>query len=378
MQRIQTRFTERFGIDHPIMLAPMDKVASGELAAAVTQAGGLGMIGGGYGDSDWLESALKSTGNHPVGIGFITWSVLGSDSADTHDTNRSNTNRSNANPGGTDRSDANTSKANTSGTPSGTINKGSRTQGNTTVSTVVQQAIDHSPSLLMVSFGDAEAIVELAKAAEIPTCWQVQRLSQAQQAINAGVDVIVVQGQEAGGHGMDRGLMSLLPAVRTLAGPQQIILAAGGIADGRGMASALMLGADGIMMGTRFWASTEASGSEKAKTLITETSGDQTIRTKVFDIARDVDWPDYFTGRVVHNDFSQQWHSQIESLRRSPGKQRQHYNDTDPEDFSTRVVIAGEAADLIDHVLPAAEIVDKTVEQAVQLLSAAPHFLIDQ
>jgi nitronate monooxygenase len=340
MQRIQTRFTERFGIDHPIMLAPMDQVASGELAAAVTQAGGLGMIGGGYGNSEWLKSAFASAGNHPVGVGFITWSVLATTS---------------------------------------TNNRGTATEDSadtTVIRQVVQQAIDQSPSLLMVSFGDAEAIIELAKAADIPTCWQIQRLSQAQQAIDAGVDVIVVQGQEAGGHGMDRGLTSLLPAVRTLAGSQQIILAAGGIADGRGLASALMLGADGIMMGTRFWASVEASGSEKAKTLITQTGGDQTIRTRVFDIARNADWPHYFTGRVVHNDFSQRWHSKLNDLIDNPDSHRQYYDDSDPEDFSTRVLIAGEAADLIERVLPAAEIIESTISQATQLLSAAPDFVI--
>ncbi len=329
MQKIKTRFTERFGIDHPVMLAPMDLVANGELAAAVSQAGGLGMIGGGYGNHDWLHSAFTAAGNHPVGVGFITWSVLRDIEATA-----------------------------------------------TGASNVLQQAIRQSPSLLMVSFGDAEVIIDAAREADIPTCWQVQRLSQAQQALNAGVDVIVVQGQEAGGHGMDRGLMSLLPAVRHLAGPQQIILAAGGIADGRGLASSLMLGADGIMMGTRFWASTEASGSEKAKALITETGGDQTIRTKVFDIAREVDWPQHYTGRVVHNDFSRQWHGKLDEFARSPDQHRQRYNRSDSEDFSTRVLIAGEAADLIDSVLPAAEIIESTIEQAVELLSAAPSFLL--
>jgi nitronate monooxygenase len=305
MQQIKTRFTERFGIEHPVMLAPMDQVASGTLAAAVTQAGGLGMIGGGYGDSQWLEKAFTDAGNHPV-----------------------------------------------------------------------QQAIAQSPALMMVSFGDAEPIVAAAKHADIPVCWQIQRLSQARQALDAGVDMIVVQGQEAGGHGMDRGLMSLLPAVRDLAGPEPLLLAAGGIADGRGLASALMLGADGVMMGTRFWASTEASGSNKAKAVIADTGGDDTVRTKVFDIARNVDWPDYYTGRVVHNAFSRQHHPQIDTLARSPSAPREHYNSSDPDDYATRVVIAGEAADLIDSVRPVADIIDDSVEQAAQLLSAARSFIV--
>jgi nitronate monooxygenase len=330
MQQLKTRFTERFGIEHPVMLAPMDQVASGTLAAAVTQAGGLGMIGGGYGDSQWLEKAFTDAGNHPVGVGFITWSVL--------------------------------KQADNREYPS--------------VEAVVQQAIAQSPALMMVSFGDAEPIVAAAKHADIPVCWQIQRLSQARQALDAGVDMIVVQGQEAGGHGMDRGLMSLLPAVRDLAGPEPLLLAAGGIADGRGLASALMLGADGGMMGTRFWASTEASGSNKAKAVIADTGGDDTVRTKVFDIARNVDWPDYYTGRVVHNAFSRQHHPQIDALARSPSAPREHYNSSDPDDYATRVVIAGEAADLIDSVRPVADIIDDSVEQAAQLLSAARSFIV--
>jgi len=310
------------------MLAPMDKVASGELAAAVTVAGGLGMIGGGYGDSGWLQQAFEAAGNHPVGVGFITWSVLQS-----------------------------------------------KTQVDRVSEVLLQQTIDQSPALLMVSFGDAEAIIEVAKTANIPTCWQIQRLSQARQALNAEVDVIVVQGQEAGGHGMDRGLMSLLPAVRSMTGPEQILLAAGGIADGRGLASALLLGADGIMMGTRFWASVEASGSEKAKTLITQTGGDQTIRTKVFDIARDVNWPDQYTGRVVQNDFSRKWHNHVHRVQANSVEGRDEYNSSDSEDYATRVVIAGEASDLIDSVLPVADIIESTITQATHLLSEAPKFL---
>ncbi|MEL6318726.1 MAG: nitronate monooxygenase, partial [Pseudomonadota bacterium] len=246
-ETIRTRFTERFDIAHPIMLAPMDLVSGGALAAAVSRAGGLGLIGGGYGEADWLERAFLDAGNERVGVGFITWSVA-------------------------ERPE------------------------------LIAAALARRPAALMVSFGDAEPLIEAARAAGTPTVWQVQRLSQARQALAAGVDVIVVQGQEAGGHGMDRGLTALLPAVRDLAGPEQILLAAGGLADGRGLAAALMLGADGVMMGTRFWASAEAAGSDAAKAGLVAAGGDDTLRTKVFDVARDVGWPWEFTGRVVEND----------------------------------------------------------------------------
>ena len=321
-QIIKTRFTDRFAVAHPVMLAPMDKVAGGKLAGAVSQAGGLGLIGGGYGDAAWLERAFAEAGNAPVGVGFITWSVM--------------------------RQPA-----------------------------LIEQALAHRPAAFMVSFGDGEEAVAAARAASVPTIWQVHRLSQAEQALAAGVDVIVVQGQEAGGHGMDRGLTALLPAVRDLAGAQQIILAAGGLADGRGLAAALMLGADGVMLGTRFWASCEAEGSEAAKAALVRATGDQTLRSKVFDVARNADWPWHLTGRTVDNAFSRRWHDDLEGLRQSFESERARYDAADPDDYDIRVLIAGESLDLIREIAPAETIVTDVVRQAADLLGRSGSFLAE-
>ena len=309
---IKTAFTERFGLQHPIMLAPMDKVAGGQLAAAVSAAGGMGIIGGGYGDADWVEQAFQEAGNQSVGVGFITWSA----------------NRNLA---------------------------------------LVKRALARNPVALMVSFGDAEELVAMAKDAGVPTIWQIQRLSQAEQAMNAGVDVVVVQGQEGGGHGMDRGLMSLLPAVRDLVGSQAIVLAAGGIADGRGLAASLMLGADGVMLGTRFWASIEAQGSDVAKSAIVDAKGDNTVRSKVFDVLRGVDWPWHYTGRVVRS---------IEDLKNNATTAKAAYDASDADDLTTRVLIAGEAVDLIKSVKSAESIVQEMSLEAEALLSSASAHLI--
>ncbi len=322
-QIIRTRFTERFGIAHPVVLAPMDKVAGGRLAAAVSGAGGLGLIGGGYGDADWLQQAFAEAGNQRVGAGFITWSLM--------------------------RQPA-----------------------------LLDLTLAHQPAAFMVSFGDGEAAVAAAKAAGVPTMWQVQRLTHAEQALAAGVDVVVVQGQEGGGHGMDRGLSALLPAVRDLAGPDQIILAAGGIADGRGLAATLMLGGDGVMMGTRFWASAEAAGSDTAKAALVATGGDQTARSKVFDVARGVDWPRHFTGRVVTNDFARQWRDDIEGLEREAETERARYNASDPDDLSIRVLIAGESLDLVSSIEPAGDILRRTVRDAAGLLHNADSYLVEK
>lgn len=312
-QIIKTRFTERFGIAHPVMLAPMDKVAGGRLASAVSRAGGLGLIGGGYGDPQWVEQAFLAAGNTSVGVGFITWSLL------------------------------------------------SRPE-------MIAQTLARRPAAFMVSFGDASEIVAAARTAGVPTIWQVQTLAQAEQALAAAVDVVVVQGQEAGGHGMDRGLTALLPAVRDLSGPEQILLAAGGLADGRGLAAALMLGADGVMLGTRFWASEEAEGSDAAKAALVRATGDQTLRSKVFDVARNAQWPWQFTGRTVANAFARQWHDDLDGLRRNADRERARYDAADPDDYEIRVLIAGEALDLIGSIAPAETIVEDVVRQAAGLL----------
>ncbi|WP_208539192.1 NAD(P)H-dependent flavin oxidoreductase [Algihabitans albus] len=320
-QMIKTRFTERFGIPHPVMLAPMDKVAGGRLAAAVSHAGGLGLIGGGYGDAAWLERAFGEIGNAAVGVGFITWSLLRKPE-------------------------------------------------------LIAQTLVRQPAAFMVSFGDGEEAVAAARDAGVPTIWQIQRLSQAEQALAAEVDVIVVQGQEAGGHGMDRGLTALLPAVRDLAGPEQIILAAGGLADGRGLAASLMLGADGVMLGTRFWASAEAEGSEAAKAALLRATGDGTLRSKVFDIARNAAWPEQFTGRTVANAFARQWQDDLEGLRRNAESERTRYDAAHPDDYETRVLIAGEALDLIDKIESAETIVTDVVREAAGLLRNAGDVLV--
>ena len=192
----------------------------------------------------------------------------------------------------------------------------------------------------------------------------------------AAVDIIVVQGQEAGGHGMDRGLTSLLPAVRDMAGSEQIILAAGGIADGRGLAAALMLGADGVMLGTRFWASNEAQGSVVAKAGLVATGGDQTVRSRVFDITRSIDWPLDFTGRVVANDFAEEWLDDLDGLQRDRVAQRVRYEASDPDDLSTRVLVAGEALDLVDSIEPAADILHTVVREAASLLQHGSRYLV--
>jgi len=212
---ISTRLTERFGIQHPIIGAPMAFISGGALAAAVTRAGGLGFVGGGYagtlgGEPD-LDAELTLAKAGKFGVGFITWAL------------------------------ARTPKT-------------------------LGQALKHSPSYVFLSFGDPRPFAAQIRDAGAALICQVQFLSQIDMALEAGATAIVVQGTEAGGHGGTRSTLPFVPEAADYLMQQSrdtLLIAAGGIADGRGLAAALILGADAVVVGTRFWAcSTRCSVAE--------------------------------------------------------------------------------------------------------------------
>lgn len=314
---ISTKLTQRLGIQHPIILAPMGSVAGGALAAAVSAAGGFGLIGGGYGDPEWLERELAAAGNRPVGCGFITWSLA-------------------------------------SHAPS------------------LERALGHHPTAIMLSFGDAAPFLPKIKAAGALAICQVQTLAQAQTVLEQGADIIVAQGTEAGGHGGGRSTLPLVPAVVDLVARSSrdvCVAAAGGISDGRGLAAALMLGADGVLMGTRFYVAAESLASPGAKARVVAASGDETLRTSVFDIVRGYTWPGGYTGRAVRNGFAAAWHGRESALAQDE-KERVRYAEAAARgDADIAVVFAGEGIDLIHAVEPAARILERVIEEAEAALA---------
>ena len=152
----------------------------------------------------------------------------------------------------------------------------------------------------MLSFGDPSPFVASIHAADLLVICQIQTVAQARQAMEAGADVIVAQSTEAGGHGMSEPLFTLLPQVVHVC-PNTPVVAAGGVADGRGLATALVLGAEGVLMGTRFYASIEAEGHPEAKSRIVAAESGQTVRSIVFDLSRRNRWPGAYTGRLLRN-----------------------------------------------------------------------------
>ena len=313
---ISTALTAQFDLAHPIVLAPMGAISGGRLAAAVSNAGALGLVGGGYGDAAWVRrelDLLKGSTGRPWGIGFITWSLT---------------------------------------------------------APVLEIALASRPSAVMLSFGDPRPHAPLIKAAGAKLICQVQDLQGAAIARDCGADIIVAQGTEAGGHGASRATLPLVPAVVDLVAPIPV-LAAGGIADGRGLAAALMLGAAGALIGTRFYASEEALGSPNAKRRIASAHGDQTLRTRVFDIVRNFAWPEVNTGRAIRNSFLDRWHGRDDELRAALKVETPKYWDASAKgDVDTSVVWASEAVDLIHDIRPAADIVNGIGTEAARLLAA--------
>jgi nitronate monooxygenase len=319
MTTLSNRFTRTLKLRHPIVSAPMAFAGGGALAAAVSRAGGLGLIGGGYGDPAWLEEQFDAARGERVGVGFITWSLRKSPS-------------------------------------------------------LLTDVLKHRPAAVMLSFGDPRPFVDEIRAAGAVLICQCQDMAHVADAVDVRADVVVAQGAEAGGHGALRGTLSLVPETADFLArnaPGTLLLAAGGIADGRGLAAALMLGADGVLVGTRLWASQEALVKKGHHDAIVETDGDGTLRTRVADIARQIPWPRGFTARIRRNAFTERWHGREELLEKNLAvegpRYRQAFAEGDPENTA---VWFGEAAGLISAIEPTADIVERMVAEAASRLAS--------
>jgi nitronate monooxygenase len=148
---LRSRLTERLKLDHPVISAPMGFAGGGKLAAAVSAADDLGLIGGGYGDVCWLREQFTAAGNQRVGCGFITWSLK----KQPH---------------------------------------------------LLDIALDHAPGAMFLSFGDPETFAGRIKQAGVPFICQIQTVADARRAIDLGADIVVAQGTEAGDHSETRDL----------------------------------------------------------------------------------------------------------------------------------------------------------------------------
>lgn len=223
------------------------------------------------------------------------------------------------------------------------------------------------PSITL-SFGDPTPYVAKAHAAGVRVLCQVQTVAGAQQAAAAGVDAIIAQGGEAGGHTGTVATMALVPqAVDAAAGIP--VLAAGGIADGRGLVAALALGAQGVIMGTRFVAASEATPpAPRHQETIIGASADDTAFTDVFDIIDQIQWPQGIHGRTVRTPFVDEWHGREEELRAA----RDAIMAEAPAGevpLRAHSAYAGQSAGLIRDVKPAAQIIADVMREAEAVLA---------
>lgn len=280
------------------------------------------MIGVGYQDAEFIEEQLRAAQGARVGIGFITWDLAKDEAR-------------------------------------------------------LERVLAFAPPLVVLSFGDASPYVKRIRGSGARLALQVQSVADAKRAAELGADIVIAQGSEAGGHGAERALFPLLPAVVDAVGPLPVV-AAGGVADGRGLLAALALGASAVLVGSRFLATSESLASDAAKAKVLRTSGDETVRTRVFDVVRGIDWPEPYTGRALANEFTRRWHGREGELTAALGSEGPRYAvASEQQELNTALVWAGEGVDLIRSIEPAASVVEQIINQAreslarVQALTAA-------
>jgi nitronate monooxygenase len=310
-----TALTETLGIRYPIVSAPMGGSAGGALAAEVSEAGGLGMIGAGFGEQPWLGRELdivRSGTTRPWGVGFLTWGLT---------------------PDALDR------------------------------------ALAAGPAVVMLAFGDPTPYVEAIRAAGARLFLQVTDRAEAAQALDLGADVVVAQGSDAGGHtGQNAvGTLSFVPQVVDLAaGRGAPVLAAGGIADGRGVAAALVLGAAGALIGTRFLASHEALVPAELSKALVDGHGADTERNRILDIARGSSWPARYPARTLPNAFLDVWRGREDELAADVAARAAYRAALDRGDVDAALVWAGQALDLVTAIEPAGELVARLAAETEQ------------
>jgi nitronate monooxygenase len=318
---IRTPLTRWFDLSTPIIGAPMAGVSGGELARAVSAGGGLGMIGiSGSHSADFVteQCAIPTADQAPFGVGLMIWVLE------------------------------------------------SRPE-------LLEATIAAAPSLVSVSFGDPAPYVGPLHDAGIAVCAQVNTTADVHRALDAGVDIVVAQGTEAGGHTGQRATLPLLQEVLTLT--DRPVVAAGGIATGAGMAAALVAGAAGVWIGTPLLSCTEGLNSAAAKERIRAASGDETVLTRAFDVAEGAAWPERWPGRALVNDFSREWHGREEELVQDTEARQRVVDGRRTGDPANAPLYAGESVGFVTSERSATDVVRELDAEAEKALRAVPKLL---
>lgn len=314
---LRTALTERLGLRVPIVCAPMAGPGGGRLAAAVSSAGALGMIGvAGSAPADVVrrEAAVAAAAGRPYGIGLMAWALA--------------------------------------------TNAGQ-----------LEAVIAAEPALVSVSFGDVRPYVAPLHDAGRLVATQVGTVEQAREAVDAGVDLLVARGGEAGGHGLDR--VATLPLLQAVLEETDDVpvLAAGGIATGRGLAAVLAAGAAGAWVGTAFLACPEAANTPAARARIRAAGASETVHTRVFDVAQEIPWPAPYAGRALANAFTDRWHGREDALQADAHAAGRLAAAKASDDYDVAYLYAGQGVGTVTAERPAAEVVEAIAAQARALLT---------
>jgi nitronate monooxygenase len=311
---LSTPWSSSFGLRVPIVNAPMGGVAGGRLAAAVTAAGGLGMVGmGSVATREALENELRHVRGR-FGIGLVDWVMRDE-------------------PG------------------------------------LLEDALAARPALLSVSFGTDWWWAERARDAGIPTATQVYDTDGARRAADAGIDILVARGSEGGGHGeAGLGTLPLLDAV--LDAVTVPVLAGGGIASARSLAAVRAAGAGGAWVGTRLAACPEALSSEASRRALIAARATDTTVTRAFDVAQGRPWPRRFPSRVLANEFVARWADKADKEETlEAGAREELAAAIVADDPRIAPVDAGQGVGMVGDDASVAEVIDEMCTGAENLLA---------
>jgi len=328
MARIRTPICERLGIEHPVFQAGMGWVARADLAAAVSEAGGLGVVGAGSTmDGEQLRAEIRRVRDltdKPFGVDILFATVRA---------------------------------------------EGERVARYTdTVQGMVEAVLDERVPVLVSGLGSPAAVVPAAHERGIYVMSVVGAVRHAQKAVSDGVDAVIATGMDGGGHVGRIGTAALIPAV--VDAVEVPVLAGGGLADGRGLAAALAFGAQGVWMGTRFIATAESRSHDNYKHRIADTDVAGTVVTRAH------------SGkpcRLIDNDFTRGWAGREAEIKPFPLQAMEVGHPASERgriegDVEAGVLPAGQSCGMIGDVVPAGEIVRRVVEEAAAAMDRMRSF----
>jgi enoyl-[acyl-carrier protein] reductase II len=313
---VRTRLTELLEIEHPVMLAGMGGVSYHELVAAVSEAGGFGCLGASTMGPDQMVAEMelvRARTDKPFGVDLLT-----------------------AMPGD--------------------------------MPGQVRSIVEHGGRVFVAGLGVPRDVVELCHDNGVLVASMCGKVRHAVAAVAAGCDLVVAQGTEAGGHTGTVATLALVPQVVDAVGADVPVVAAGGIVDGRGLAAALTLGADGVWVGTRFIATPEAWGTQGYKERLVAMAEDDTVVSRAYTGK---------TCRVVRNDYTRHYDEHPEELQRFPTQlltsieQGANHLGGGPDtvvDPDLEFWPAGQGVGAIDALVPAGELVRAFVAEAEAVL----------